>query len=247
MMTVLTVGNTEIPYRVRYSEDAKQRRIIVTPGDVEVVVPHKTADGELAGFLHRKRRWVYDQTRKMEELAAERPSVARYITGAKVPFRGRNMRLTVTPKAIITPELEYRNGFHIEVPNNVPPQVADALIESEIRFWMKRRAREDVKAFVKLHSGPHDLKPKTYRIKSQKHIWGSCGRDRVINLNWQLIMAPKPVLEYAVVHELCHLRHRNHSEAFWNLVGGIIPDYKQRKSWLEQNESLLEWNGPPSL
>jgi hypothetical protein len=53
------------------------------------------------------------------------------------------------------------------------------------------------------------------RIKDQKHVWGSCGPDRIVNLNWHLIFAPKTVLEYAVVHELCHLRHRNHDRSFW--------------------------------
>jgi hypothetical protein len=77
------------------------------------------------------------------------------------------------------------------------------------------------------------------RIKDQKHVWGSCGIDRVVNLNWQLVFAPRTVLEYAVVHELCHLRHRNHDRSFWGLVGTILPDWEARKVWLDQNEHVL--------
>ena len=58
---------------------------------------------------------------------------------------------------------------------------------------------------------------------------------RVVNLNWRLIFMPKPVLEYVVVHEVSHLRHRHHSQAFWLTVGGLLPDYERRKEWLERH------------
>jgi predicted metal-dependent hydrolase len=59
-------------------------------------------------------------------------------------------------------------------------------------------------------------------------------------LNWQLIFAPKSVLEYAVVHELCHLQYRNHSPEFWIKVKEVLPDYELRKNWLDRNEHSLE-------
>ncbi|MFQ6158012.1 M48 family metallopeptidase [Sinorhizobium meliloti] len=55
------------------------------------------------------------------------------------------------------------------------------------------------------------------------------------------MFGPNPVLEYAVVHEMCHLRHRNHEQEFWNLVGRILPDWEARKVWLDRNEHLLGW------
>src|SRR3954464_9172769 len=79
-----------------------------------------------------------------------------------------------------------------------------------------------------------------FGTKEQKHVWGSCGIDRTINLNWHLIFAPRTVLEYAVVHELCHLRHRTHDQAFWTLVGTILPDWEVRKAWLDRNEHFLK-------
>ena len=110
---------------------------------------------------------------------------------------------------------------------------------SALRLWLRKRLGEDAQAFVREHGEPNALKPKAVRIKDQKHLWGSCGRGRIVNLNWHLIFAPKPVLEYAVVHELCHMRHRNHDFAFWRLVGSLLPDWKARKAWLEANEHLL--------
>jgi len=71
-------------------------------------------------------------------------------------------------------------------------------------------------------------------------VSGSCRIDQTINLNWHLIFAPRTVLEYAVVHELCHLRHRNHDPAFWRPVGTFLPDWEVRKAWLDRNEHFLK-------
>ena len=65
-------------------------------------------------------------------------------------------------------------------------------------------------------------------------------RDGIINLNWRLIAAPKPVLEYAVVHELCHLAHRNHTPSFWRMIRDLLPDYEPRREWLDEHGRRLD-------
>jgi predicted metal-dependent hydrolase len=139
-------------------------------------------------------------------------------------------------------DVSFRNGFLIKKPEGLSPDSADAVIESALRLWLKRRMRDDAHDFVRQHGERHSLKPRGIQIKDQKHMWGSCGQDRQINLNWHLIFAPKPVLEYAVVHEMCHLRHRDHEPEFWLLVGSILPDWETRKAWLDKNEHLLGWD-----
>ena len=76
-------------------------------------------------------------------------------------------------------------------------------------------------------------------IRAQKTRWGSCTAKGNLNFNWRLVMAPEPVLDYVVIHELCHLRYMDHSEHFWNLVAEFCPAYKQYRKWLkEHGESL---------
>jgi predicted metal-dependent hydrolase len=176
----------------------------------------------------------------MAELAtkAEAGAISHFVTGAKIPYRGRMMRLTVEPIDGALVEVSYRNGFLVGCPRKISEAARDSLIESAIRLWLRKRIGLDAKEIIRRH--PHDLKPRRLEIKDQKHLWGSCGQDRVLNLNWHLIFAPKPVLEYAVVHELCHLRHRNHDKSFWSLVGSILPDWERRKSWLDANEHVLD-------
>ncbi len=77
------------------------------------------------------------------------------------------------------------------------------------------------------------------RIKDQKTRWGSCSSKNNLNFSWRLIMAPERVLDYVVVHELCHLTHMNHGKEFWALVESVMPDYKDCKKWLRENEKSL--------
>ena len=72
-------------------------------------------------------------------------------------------------------------------------------------------------------------------IRDQKSRWGSCSSRGTLSFNYRLIFAPAGVLDYVVVHELCHLTYMNHSKDFWNLVASVMPDYKQYKTWLREH------------
>lgn len=76
-------------------------------------------------------------------------------------------------------------------------------------------------------------------IRDQKSRWGSCSSLGTLSFNYRLIFAPAGVLDYVVVHELCHLTHMNHSKNFWNMVEKIMPEYRQYKSWLASHEREL--------
>lgn len=88
-------------------------------------------------------------------------------------------------------------------------------------------------------------------IRDQKTRWGSCSSRGTLSFNYRLVFAPPAVLDYVVVHELCHLTHMNHSKDFWNMVGSVMPDYKTPKKWLREHgqeltlEHYLESKGIP--
>ena len=72
-------------------------------------------------------------------------------------------------------------------------------------------------------------------VRDQKTRWGSCSQTGNLNFNFRLILAPSEVLDYVVVHELCHRRQMNHSTQFWQEVAQVLPDYRKRKAWLTEN------------
>lgn len=120
------------------------------------------------------------------------------------------------------------------------PYEADYEYKREcLEKWYRKEAllviREKAKEFAKLLA----VDFKDIRIKDQKSRWGSCSSKGNLNFNWRIIMAPEPVCDYVVIHELCHLVFMDHSVNFWNLVESICPDYRQYKKWLKENGRQL--------
>lgn len=237
-MPSLQIGQTEIPYELRRSATACERRITVTPGHVEVLALTNDDDAVVAGFLERKRRWIFNTVREMEQRAADRHVVPRFMTGSKIPFRGRRMPLTVRRTDGARLDISYRNGFYVDLPAWIGVD-ADALISSELKLWLKSRARRDVVEVVRAYRNKFGLQPSSVQIADLQGAWGSCGRKGNIAINWALIFAPKRVLDYVVVHELAHLRERSHGALFWNCLASLMPGYEASKSWLEANGHSL--------
>lgn len=111
-----------------------------------------------------------------------------------------------------------------------------------IRLRISRQANTDVSVEHRSRfrfRAPRDADDTAIRVMDLRHVWGSCGRGGILHLNWKLIFAPKAMLEYAVVYELAHLRHRDHAAAFWRTVGEMIDDYARRREWLASKEDFL--------
>lgn len=237
-MPMLQIGRKEIPYELRRSATASERRITITPGHVEVLALTRDNDDDIAGFLERKRQWLFDTVREMERITANRHAVPRFITGSKIPYRGRNMPLTVRRTDAERAAVTYRNGFIVDLPHWAGED-ADHLVASELKHWLKQRARRDVQEIAADYGKRFGLVPRSIRTTDLAHGWGSCGPEGNILIHWHLIFAPRKVLEYVVVHELTHLRYRSHGVGFWGLLGQIKPDFETSKAWLKRHQSML--------
>ena len=105
--------------------------------------------------------------------------------------------------------------------------------------WLKHQSEVFLKDRVKLISKRIAIKYSSMKIKSYRSRWGCCDHKGRIILNWKLIMCPKNVIDYVIIHELAHVRVPNHSRVFWNLVEEKDPDFKKNKNWLKQNGAEL--------
>ncbi|MGY6638095.1 MAG: M48 family metallopeptidase [Erythrobacter sp.] len=235
-MPTLQIGKKEIPYELRRSATAAERRITITPGHVEVMALTSDNDDDIAGFLDRKRQWLFNTVREMERITASRHAVPRFITGSKIPYRGRKMSLTVRRTDAERATVTYRNGFIVDLPHWTKDD-ADQLVASELQHWLKQRARRDVQEIAADYGKRFGLVPRSIRVTDIAHGWGSCGPQGNVLINWHLIFAPRKVLEYVVVHELAHLRVRSHGPEFWGLMLIILPDFSIPKEWLANNGS----------
>ncbi len=232
-------------YEIRRSSRAKKTRIVVTGRKIEVVAPMKVAEQKIHDFVFAQKNWVEEAVKKMQSRLEDIVSFApdKYRDGAKVPFRGEYFTLTIkfSQRRRIKIEFEPSVGFvaHFPAVPEVSSNERNELLKNALIKWMKEQAKQESHRYIRKHAERYRLYPRSVRIKTQKSRWGSCGIRDDINLNWLLMMAPPPVMEYVVVHELCHLRHRNHSKDFWQLVGEHIPDYRQHRNWLKQHGQRL--------
>lgn len=237
-MPTIQIGRAEIAYELRRSATAAERRITVTPGHVEVMALTTDGDDEIAGFLDRKRQWLFNTVRDMEHITAGRHAVPRFMTGSKIPYRGRKMPLTVRRTDAERATVTYRNGFVVDLPHWTGDD-PDQLVASELKHWLKQRARRDVLDIAADIGKRHGLAPRSIRVADFTHGWGSCGPEGNVQVNWHLIFAPRKVLEYIVAHELAHLRHRSHGRDFWQCVGALAPGWESAKAWLDRHQTAL--------
>lgn len=110
-----------------------------------------------------------------------------------------------------------------------------AYLEKKYRAAAKKYIYERVEYYLPMTGGAYSR----LRIADQKTRWGSCTSGGTLSFSWRLMLAPPRVLDYVVIHELCHLTYMNHSKEFWDKVASIDPNYKEHKKWLKENGDTL--------
>lgn len=238
MSGVLEIGGMAIEYRVRFSERAKRKRIIVTPGSVEVVAPADAAmdgSGGVLEYVQRKRRWVFDAVQEIET-KHRKLLTQHYDSGAKLQYRGRWLMLDVQAADVEAVEISCKSKLHVRVPVGLEGDGRLVAVRDAFEVWLKERALKDLGRFVRLHERGVGVKAEGFRLSDAKRSWGTLGRDGVIRLHWRLIQAPAAAMEYVAAHEVVHLVHRNHGPEFWRVLGMTMPDWAERKVMLERWE-----------
>lgn len=104
---------------------------------------------------------------------------------------------------------------------------------------MRDQALEAAIAIAASYTAKLGVVPQAIKLSDRKSAWGTCNRNGIVRINWHLIQAPVPVMEYVVAHELAHLRHLNHTQAFWQTLATVMPDWKARKALLRSWERSI--------
>lgn len=194
-------------------------------------------------FVKAQQDWVMMAKDKVEQnqQAIKKIAPAQYKDGVSIPYQGRQYKIQLNfhpSKHKIKCEDDF---IRIYLAKGLEQHNNHELIRQTLLEWMKNQAAQQVKNSVDIYAEKYNLYPRYVRIKTQKSRWGSCGIHNDINLNWLLILTPPKVLDYVVIHELCHIQERNHSARFWNLVAKHCPDYKEHRLWLKQNgQSVMQ-------
>ena len=224
--------------KIRRSVKAKRLRLAVKPGLIELVIPCETGEAQAMAFLDKHRAWAEGKLLELNDRASRIPSVRSFASSSTLPWRGREIPLVIREEQGLKIRVSVGEAVHIALPQGL----GDSRDEVALRAfyaWVRRWLRTHVALLAERYALRTAQRPREIRIKRMKTRWGSCGPSNDININWLLALAPESVLEYVVVHELCHISERNHSPAFWSLLARHLPNYAEERRWLKTHGTEL--------
>jgi len=234
-MHELIMANKVIPYTIKKSKRAKHVNISVGPDGVKVVAPLGVGDGEIIPLIEKRREWIFDKIKTFKSLKTTRVE-RRLVSGEELPFKGEDFTLRVMEyDGRYTKVVFDGQRFLVYVKKDISTGKRREEIKKRLEQWYKGQARRLIHERLDFYKQQMDLDFNEVRLKDQKTRWGSCSTKGNLNFNWRLIMAPPFILDYVIVHELCHLKIMNHTKQFWQLVESCVPDYKARRNWLKEN------------
>jgi predicted metal-dependent hydrolase len=196
-------------------------------GRVVIYVPYHTPKGEIEGFIKEKESWVIKKISEKERSIKETEKA--FIPGEKFLYLGESYPLEIGDT--------HYSGLPLKLSFGKFILDKDRLEEARDLFihWYKREAKEKIEGRLHYFSNKLQLFPKGLKITSAKYRWGSCSRNSRLSFSWKIIMAPLSVIDYVLIHELVHIKEKNHSKRFWTYLETILPDYRKHRFWLKEN------------
>ncbi len=196
-------------------------------GRIVISVPYHTPKGEIEGFIKEKESWIIKKFSGKERSIKEAEKA--FTPGEKFLYLGESYPLEIG-------DTNYR-GLPLKLSFGKFILDKDYLKEARDVFihWYKREAKGKIEGRVHYFSNRLKLFPKGFKITSAKYRWGSCSRDSRLSFSWRIIMAPLSVIDYVLIHELVHIKEKNHSKRFWTYLETILPDYRKHRFWLKEN------------
>ncbi|MGN1181091.1 MAG: M48 family metallopeptidase [Suilimivivens sp.] len=206
-------------------------------GNLIVKAPYFVRNYEVEAFVRSKADWIEATAIRLKREKEKRENTRLKLeSGDMLPFLGEQRVLTVIredrKRAKVNCAMERLLVF-------VPYDAGYEYRREALEKWYRKEASVIIGEKAEEYASRLNVAFKDIHIKDQKSRWGSCSSKGNLNFNWRLVMAPESVLDYVVIHELCHLRYMDHSEHFWNLVSGVCPAYRQYRKWLKENGESL--------
>lgn len=226
----------DIEYILLPGSDRKTTDIVIERDGVITVRPPADYSPEMVdAVVESKRMWIYRNLAEWKDLNAS--VVAReWVNGETFLYLGRAYRLALVSNqgaALLLKEGRFcLDRTLIE---------KDGIEASEHAFeaYFTDKGQERFKDRVAYFSPKVGVQITGIKVKDMDFRWASCGVNGVLNFHWKCMMAPPKIIDYIVVHELCHLHQANHTDAFWNEVDKVMPDYRERKEWLRKYGASL--------
>lgn len=206
----IKIDNHIIEYNVQYGHRTKISIHMDAVGLITVKVPNDANEESIIRAVQQQGKWILEKSRHVA-LVQESHKPKEYQDEGKFLHLGKECLLQ---DLIETNELNEEE------------------LQRNLKKFYFASCKKIVGERIKNYQSELGVKPKTIEIVESRTKWGSCSADKKITFNYLLAMAPIEVIDYVIIHELCHLMHMNHDRSFWRRVGSIMPDYKNKEEYL---------------
>lgn len=226
----------DIEYQLMPGADRKTTDIVIERnGIIAVRPPSNYTPEQVDAVVKSKRMWIYRNLAEWRDLNST-AVVREWVNGETFLYLGRAYRL-----ALITEQTEPLKL--IEGRFCLKRQLVDtggsSAAKKAFEVYYADKGFQRISERVKYYAPKIGVTASSINVKDMSFRWASCSKSGALNFHWKCMMAPAKIIDYIIVHELCHMHHRNHSNAFWNEVDKVMPDYRERKEWLRKNGAGL--------
>jgi predicted metal-dependent hydrolase len=223
-----------LPFTYALVRSARRRSLSIEISRAQVVVraPYFVAEADVEKFVQAKSIWVQEKLAQQAQQVSVIPQRT-YSSGSELPFFGATLTLVINRQAQAN---VVQLGSQLLVGLSSRSRLSD---EEQARrlvsLWYQRQALYFLTLKTDAAVRILGVKYTALTLKVTRSKWGHCTARGAIQYNWHIFLAPEPIVDYLVAHEVCHLRHHNHSPAFWQLVATLCPDFKKHRAWLKAN------------
>ncbi|WP_277586309.1 M48 family metallopeptidase [Psychrobacillus antarcticus] len=209
----VNIENTPVEFNVQYGNGKKLSIHMDSSGFITVKAPKDATKEMIISAMESKGKWILEKIQENKK-ARELPKSKEYDAQGKFLYLGNERLLH---ELIDCSELN------------------EEILKRNLKKFYMTECKTIIEKRIKIYQKQLKVKPKVIEIVESRVKWGSCSSDRKLTFNYRLAMAPIEVIDYVIIHELCHITHMNHDRSFWRRVGSIMPDYKEKEEYLAKH------------
>jgi predicted metal-dependent hydrolase len=233
---VKTAQKSEIPYEVHRSGRKTADIVIERDGRILVRAPRKVPHEQIEGIVQSKSYWIHKNLAEWRDLNATR-ILREYRNGEGFLYLGRSYRLLLVSGQ--DEALLLKNGRFCMARKLAEEQGMSAA-QAAFQEYYAERGREKIPQRIRYFAPKVGVEAGKVSVQELGHRWAACSPKGNLAFHWKCLMAPPKILDYIIVHELCHFHHLDHTKAFWNELDKVMPDFRERKEWLRRYGASMD-------
>lgn len=223
----MQIDGREVPVKMRRNAQAKRivLRLSRDGGEVRLTLPRRCSQKKALAFANTQQEWIRRQL-------AKKPKRVAFVPGMRLPVLGNEWQF-------------HHHEAHLTKQESDQVYIGGdrEFFERRVTDFIKKQAREHFSAIAQEMAQMLGVTLAGLRLRDTSSRWGSCSKDRRINLSWRLALAPSEVAHYVIAHEVAHLKHFDHSPAFWAVVEQLHPHWQKERQWLHEHGATLHAYG----